>query len=110
MSSVPKGAFPEGMYVEKMQWFTVNYPNACKTMMEVFKNHAKYLIGAKKQSIRSKSFSLDNMTKKLEGILDTHLPKFEEQPQQVNLKLPKLKKVDNDKSSLDIKLPNLTKV
>ena len=110
MSSVPKGAFPEGMYVDKMQWFTVNYPNACRTMMEVFKNHAKYLIGAKKQSIRSKSFSLDNMTKKLEGILDKHLPKFEKQPQQVNLKLPKLKKVDNDKSSLDIKLPNLKKV
>ena len=50
------------------------------------------------------------MTKKLEGILDKHLPKFEKQPQQVNLKLPKLKKVDNDKSSLDIKLPNLKKV
>ena len=111
MSSVPTAAFPEGMFVEGMQWFTTNYPNACRVMMDVFKNYAKYLIGAKKQSLHSKSFSLENMTKELSQILDKYLPKFEEQPQQVNLKLPQLKKVEDTKpSGLDIKLPKLTKV
>jgi len=111
MSSVPQSSFPEGMYVEGMQWFTTNYPNACRVMMDVYKNYAKYLIGAKKQSLHSKSFSLENMTKELSRILDKYLPKFEEQPQQVNLKLPQLKKVEDSKpSGLDIKLPKLTKV
>ena len=111
MSSVPQASFPEGMYVEGMQWFTTNYPNACRVMMDVYKNYAKYLIGAKKQSLHSKSFSLENMTKELSRILDKYLPKFEEQPQQVNLKLPQLKKVEDSKpSGLDIKLPKLTKV
>ena len=111
MSSVPQASFPEGMYVEGMQWFTTNYPNACRVMMDVYKNYAKYLIGAKKQSLHSKSFSLENMTKELSRILDKYLPKFEEQPQQVNLTLPQLKKVEDSKpSGLDIKLPKLTKV
>jgi len=110
LSTVPKASFPEGMFVDGMQWFTVNYPNVCKAMMDIFKNYAKYLIGARKQSIKSKNYSFDNMTKNFEVILDRHLPKFEEQPQQVNLKLPKLKKVKNTSSSLDIKLPKLTKV
>ena len=111
MSSVPQASFPEGMFVEGMQWFTTNYPNACRVMMDVYKNYAKYLIGAKKQSLHSKSFSLENMTKELSRILDKYLPKFEEQPQQVNLKLPQLKKVEDSKpSGLDIKLPKLTKV
>ena len=111
MSSVPTAAFPKSMFVEGMQWFTANYPNACIVMMDVFKNYAKYLIGAKKQSLHSKSFSLENMTKELSQILDKYLPKFEEQPQQVNLKLPQLKKVEDTKpSGLDIKLPKLTKV
>ncbi len=110
MSTVPRVAFPEGMFVDGMQWFTVNYPNVCKAMMDIFKNYAKYLIGARKQSIKSKNFSFDNMTKNFEVILDKYLPKFEEQPQKVNLKLPKLKKVENTPSSLDIKLPKLTKV
>jgi glycosyltransferase involved in cell wall biosynthesis len=110
MSTVPKVAFPEGMFVDGMQWFTVNYPNVCKAMMDIFKNYAKYLIGARKQSIKSKNYSFDNMTKNFEVILDKYLPKFEEQPQKVNLKLPKLKKVENTPSSLDIKLPKLTKV
>ena len=51
------------------------------------------------------------MTTELSQILDKYLPKFEEQPQQVNLKLPQLKKVEDSKpSGLDIKLPKLTKV
>ena len=54
------------------------------------------------------------MTKKFEEILDKYLPKFEEQPQQVKLNLPKLKKVESDTtppiSADKLKLPTLKKV
>jgi len=65
---------------------------------------------AKKQSMYNRvNFSMDKMTKDFGKILDKYLPKFEEQPQQVNLKLPKLKKVGGDKPK-EIKLPKLKKV
>jgi len=52
---------------------------------------------------------MDKMTKDFGKILDRYLPKFEEQPQQVDLKLPKLKKVGDSKPK-QIKLPKLKKV
>jgi hypothetical protein len=51
---------------------------------------------------------MDKMTKDFGKILDRYLPKFEEQPQQVDLKLPKLKKVGNEPEN--VKLPKLKKV
>ena len=50
-----------------------------------------------------------NSGKEFENILNKHLPNFEEQPQAVNLKLPKLKKVGQTAPS-KIKLPKLKKV
>ena len=77
-------------------------------MMDMFKNQPKYLINAKKQSIESKEFSLDNMTKKFEEIINKY---YKEQSQEVKLQLPKLKKVDSTTTEkLDIKLPSLKKV
>jgi hypothetical protein len=45
-----------------------------------------------------------------EVILDKYLPKFEEQPTPVDLKLPKLKKVGEVKEKPKIELPKLKKV
>jgi hypothetical protein len=45
------------------------------------------------------------MTKKLGEILDKYLPEFEVQPQKVDLKLPKLKKINKG-----LGLPKLKKV
>ena len=107
---VPKNSFPKEFIVDGAKWFQVNYAYASNVLKEVHKNYVKYVTKAKKQSIVNKSkFSLDQMTKTLDGILSKHLPKFEEQPQQVDLKLPKLKKVDDDKPK-EIKLPKLKKV
>jgi hypothetical protein len=50
------------------------------------------------------------MIKKFEEILDTHLPTLESQPQQVNLKLPKLKKIEKNESFPKLELPKLKKV
>jgi hypothetical protein len=99
------------MHVEGAQWFTVNYNYASKTLKEVYGNYSKYIIRAKRLAIKNQTkFSLDAMTKKFEEILDKYLPKFEEQPQQVKLDLPKLKKVSSTSESPKIQLPKLKKV
>ena len=115
LNNVKKESLMKGMHVEETRWFTVNYVYASKTLKEVFTNYSKYVIKGKKLSIKNKTkFSLDAMTKKFEEILDKYLPKFEEQPQQVKLNLPKLKKVESDTtppiSADKLKLPTLKKV
>jgi len=101
----------KGMHIEGTQWFTVNYNYASKILKDVFDNYSKYIVKAKKLSIvNNTKFSLDDMTKKFEKILDKYLPKFEEPPKQVSLKLPKLKKVGSISEAPKIQLPKLKKV
>ena len=110
LNEVKKESFPKNMRVKESQWFTVNYNYASKILKDVYDNYSKYTIKAKRLAIKNQTkFSLDAMTKKFEEILDKYLPKFEEQPQQVNLKLPKLKKVGSEELP-KIELPKLKKV
>ena len=111
LNDVKKESFPKNMYVEGTQWFTINYNYASKILKDVFDNYSKYIVKAKKLAIVNQTkFSLDAMTKKFEGILDKYLPKFEEQPQQVKLNLPKLKKVGSVSEAPKIQLPKLKKI
>jgi len=114
---VHKSAVPKEMLQSGAQWFAVNYQYAGQMMLKVFKEYKKYTLPAKRLAISNRAkFSLEGMDKKFEEILDKYLPKFEEIPQAVNLKLPKLRKVntsDNDKGSMGVptkKLPQLKKV
>jgi len=109
LENVPKDSFPDNMYVEGSQWFTVNYSEASGVMKEVHKNYKKYTLNAKKLGTVNKSkFSLNAMTKKLSKILDEHIPEF---PEEVELKLPKLKKVNASSGPPPkLKLPKLKKV
>ena len=110
MTPVHKSALPKEMLVDGAQWFTVNYQYASKVMMDVFKKNRKYTLMAKRQSMYNRvNFSMTKMTKEFHKILNRYLPKFEEQPQQVDLKLPKLKKVDSPKPE-KMKLPKIKKV
>ena len=110
LTKVPKSAFPKEMFVDKAEWFTVNYQYASQVLMDVFKKYRKYSLNAKKLGMYNKiNFSLNKMTKDFEKIMDKYLPKFEELPKQVNLKLPKLKKVGSSKPKT-IKLPKLKKI
>ena len=105
---VPKNSLPKEFYVKGCKWFQVNYQYASNVMKELHKNYTKYQVKAKKQAIMNKQkFSLNSMTKVLDEILDKHLPKFEEQPQKVDIKLPTLKKVSKPKK---VELPKLKKV
>jgi len=110
MTDVHKSSLPKEMLVDGAKWFTVNYQYASQVMKDVLKNNRKYVMMAKKQSMYNRvNFSMDKMTKEFGKILDKYLPSFKEQPQQVDLKLPKLKKVGGDKPK-EIKLPKLKKV
>ena len=110
MTKVHKSSLPKEMLVDQAEWFTVNYQYASQVMVDVFKNNRKYNMMAKKQAMYNRvNFSMDKMTKDFGKILDRYLPKFEEQPQQVDLKLPKLKKVGDTKPQ-SMKLPKLKKV
>jgi len=116
LGDIPKGALNKDFLVQGAQWFNVNYQYASSVMLEVHKNYNKYLVNGKKQSIiNAEKFSLDMMTKKLGEILNKHLPKFEiaEPPKQVDLKLPKLKKVNDGgfpKLKKQVELPKLKKI
>jgi len=110
LTDVHKSAIPKEMLQENSQWFTVNYQYASKVMIDVFKNYKKYTLNAKKLAIVNKGkFSLAAMNKKFESILNKYLPKFEQQPQAVNLKLPKLKKVGESEPT-KMKLPKLKRI
>ena len=111
LNDIKKESFPKNMYMKEAQWFTVNYNYASKMLKDVFDNYSKYIVKGKKLAIVNQTkFSLDAMTKKFEEILDKYLPKFEEQPTSVDLKLPKLKKVGEVKERPKIELPKLKKI
>ena len=111
MTKVHPSSLPKDMLVDGAQWFTVNYQYSSQVMMDVFKNNRKYNMMAKRQAMYNRvNFSMDKMTKEFGKILSKYLPKFEEQPQQVNLNLPKLKKVGDKSEPPKLKLPKLKKV
>ncbi|OUT95556.1 MAG: hypothetical protein CBB96_03770, partial [Gammaproteobacteria bacterium TMED36] len=108
--NVHKSAVPKEMLQEGAKWFGVNYQYAGQMMFKIFKEYKNYTLPAKRLAITNKSFSLKNMNKKFEEILNKYLPKFDELPKQVKLKLPKLKKINDKKESGKLKLPKLKRV
>tara|TARA_Y100001938_G_scaffold151101_1_gene246001 strand:- start:18549 stop:19886 length:1338 start_codon:yes stop_codon:yes gene_type:complete len=110
LTNVHKSAVPKEMLEENAKWFTVNYQYASQIMKKVFKEYKKHTLPAKRLAMANRSLSLKNMNKKFEAILDKYLPKFEEQPQEVKLKLPKLKKIADKKEMPKLKLPKLKRV
>ena len=105
LNRAPKEAFPKDILLDvpENKWITVNYSVASNIMRDIHNNYQKYLVKAKQLQIYTKQkFSFESMKdilgKKVDSVLDT-LPK------SVELKLPKLNKVDDKK----INLPKLKK-
>jgi len=79
----------QDMLIPESGWFTVDYKKAADALEDVYKNYKKYTDGAKRQSYRSRTaFSLDEMSNLLLTILEDKVPK------PVELKLPKLQKIE----------------
>ena len=95
--------------LKEAKWFTIDYNEAAKVMLDVKKNYPKYLKKSKAQSKYSKAnFSYEKMVQRLESILGNEV--VNSKPVSVGLKLPKLKKVGQPQQAPKLKLPKLKKV
>ena len=91
--------------IKGSKWFTVNYQYASAVFREVSENYKNFLPKAKSQMrLTNTTFTLDKMAEKFVEIIDKGLQGV---PQQMDLKLPKLKKVEE---APKLKLPKLKKV
>ena len=74
------------------RWFSPDPAQVGFYLKDVFENYKKYTDKAKRQSFKSKSeFSWDKMVDKTNELLTKYVPEF---PQQVELKLPTMKKIE----------------
>jgi len=102
MTKASPNAFPKDYLTPESQWSTVNYSLAGRIINDVFTNYDKYKVrGEKAALINSQTFSFEEMKVKLEKIVDEVISDV---PQQVQLKLPSLKKEPKK-----LKLPKLKK-
>ena len=84
-------AAANNMLLKEASWFSVDTQQAATMVLDVFENYKKYAELAKRQGYYSRNnFSYDNMKEKLSSILDS-LPT---PVKQVQLSLPKLKKIE----------------
>jgi hypothetical protein len=90
------------------KWFTVNYGYAAAIMRDIVDNYKNYTINAKKQALLTKTeFSFKQMAELFCTIVDEGLSNI---PQQIQLQLPKLKKIGESAEAPKITLPKLKKV
>jgi len=100
--------------IQEAQWFDVNQEEVKKYLKMMFKKPNLFRDNAKRQAYYCKTnYSFEQMKEKLGKILEE---KVKEIPQQVQLNLPKLKKIDDNSSQPQtlnlpkLKLPKLKKV
>ncbi len=95
--------------IQGSKWFDVDTMSLGRVLKDTHKKYKELLPNARRQATHSKdNFSFTKMVKKLNIILNENVPKF---PKQTELKLPKLKKVGENKTELPkLKLPKLKKI
>src|SRR6056300_787477 len=110
LENVHKSAADKFLLAES-QWFSVDYNQAGGVMRDMVNNYKPYLEKSRKHRKYSKdNFSFDKMVEKIGELFDDNNIKVTQQPQQVGLKLPTLKKVNKKVEPPKINLPKLKKV
>ena len=85
--------------LKESQWFNINPDIASRAMKDVFKNYKKYFESSRKQTQYLKdNWTFDKMAETLDSYLKQYTPEI---ATQVQLKMPKIKKIE---------LPKLKKV
>ena len=110
LQQVPKSQRWKDIIIEQSQWFEVDELQASKALTFVFENEYEVKNKAKSlMDINRNKFTHKKMTELLNNIVDKYTESI---PSQVNLNLPKLKKVESseNKELSKIKLPKLKKV
>jgi len=88
LTNVHPSAVVKNIILSESQWFTPNDASVADAFTNNYNNYDKYVELAKRQAHYAKSnFSFDKMAEALDTI-------FDKVPKQVELKLPKLKKVE----------------
>ena len=81
------------------QWFSADHGQIGYYLKDVFENYKNYTDKSKRQAYKSKNeFSWDKMKEKIDSLLIQYIPEF---PKEIELTLPKLKKIE---------LPKLQKI
>ena len=96
------------MLLKEAEWFSVDTSHVGHYLKDVFENYKGYTEKAKRQGFQSRTkFSYDAMKEKLSKLFEVKIPDF---PKQVQLQLPKLKKVESTSTPPTIQLPKLKKI
>ena len=104
---VPKSQVWKDIIIPESQWFNVNETQAYKAMNHCFQNYDEVKEKALNlMKTNRDKFTLNKMTEKLDKIIKPYVDKV---PQEVGIKLPKLKKI-GDSEQPKINLPKLKKV
>jgi glycosyltransferase involved in cell wall biosynthesis len=77
--------------IPESKWFYIDTTQAKAAMKDLYKNYDKYKKLSESLKIRNKKFTLNSMKQKFDEILTNNLPEF---PKEIELKLPKLKKIN----------------
>ena len=104
VDNIPKSIVWKDILIKESKWFTVNEPDAYRALNYAFDNQNE--IKRKGESLmyeNKEKFTLGAMADKLDILLEKYIPN------QVQIQLPKLKKVKNDQPS-QIELPKLKRV
>jgi glycosyltransferase involved in cell wall biosynthesis len=97
----------DAFLINGSNWFTVDYAYASKILQDVMDNYKHYLKRSRKMpQYMKENFSREKMNELFVKLVDKGL---EGVPQQVGLKLPKLKKATTNETP-KVKLPKLKKV
>lgn len=108
LTPVDKSAVVKNIILQQSEWFTADAADVGRAYKEVFKDYKKWLTKAKRQGHKSRTqFSYEAMVETLKTLLDTNIPEF---PKQVQLSLPKLKKIGEKIETPKIQLPKLKKL
>jgi len=110
LENIPNSVVWQDILIPESQWFNVNEEQGYKSLNYVFKENFDVKRKAEKLGkYNRENYTQKKMTEKLKELLDVYLKNL---PTQVGLTLPKLKKVDDKKSTdtPEIKLPKLQKV
>ena len=107
LQQVPKSMHWKDIIIPESKWFVVDENSTRGAMKYIIDN--RYEVKNKAKSLmyeNREKFTLNKMVEKLDEIIEKYTLSL---PSQVQLKLPKLKKVDSSEP-LKIKLPKLKKV
>ena len=91
LENVPESAVWKDIILPESKWFYIDTNFGYKAFNVMFNEYEKFKEGSEKlMDINRNKFTLNEMTNELNYIMEKHL---KGQPEQVTLKLPKLKKV-----------------